>query len=871
MTGNEIRKSFVDFFKSKEHKHFESASLIPDDKSLLLTVAGMVPFKPFFLGEKEAPFPRITTYQKCIRTNDLENVGRTPRHHTFFEMLGNFSFGDYFKKEAIEWSWEYITKILKLDPERLYVSVYKTDDEAYEIWNKEIGVPEDRIVRLGEEDNWWAAGPVGSCGPCSEIYYDTQNMGKNNEEINCKPGDEGDRFLEIWNLVFTEWNRLEDGSLVPLPEKNIDTGAGLERIASVVQKKDNNFETDIFMPIIKGIEKVLDIKKEEFEITVKVIADHIRASVFLIADGVLPSNEGRGYILRKIIRRAFGAGIVAKQKLDITKDDLFLYKLVPYVVENMKEAYPELVEKQEYIEKVLKLEQERFALTLKNGIEMLTEEIEKMDKEGIKKLSADASFKLYDTFGLPFELTELILENQGYEVSEEEFNQKLEEQVKRSKNSRVTVSDMIKDDFIDKFFEEHGKTEFTGYEKFKDEGKILHIAKSEGISGYEVIFDRTPFYAESGGQVADTGIITSGEFEGKVVNVVKKHDVFIHQVEIVKGIAPAVGAEVKMKIDADRRKDIQRNHTATHILHKVLRENLGTHVEQSGSLVDDEKLRFDFSHYEAIEPEMIEKIEKSVNDIILSNLKVKIDFENIEDAKKRGAMALFSDKYGDVVRVVEIDGYSIELCGGAHVKSTGEIGLFNIESESGIASGTRRITATTGHASLKYVNKLEEKLSKIAGMLKTDGKNVVDVVEKYIAEAKNIVKEYEQLQTKLVKYEINELLENVDEIKGVKVLKAAFTNKDVNELKEIVDRGKEKLQSGIIILGTNNSGKAIFVVGVTKDLISKVKAGEIVKVAAQVAGGNGGGRPDFAQAGGKDGNAVKEAVDKAFEFVNEKL
>jgi len=871
MTGNEIRKSFVDFFKSKEHKHFESASLIPDDKSLLLTVAGMVPFKPFFLGEKEAPFPRITTYQKCIRTNDLENVGRTPRHHTFFEMLGNFSFGDYFKKEAIEWSWEYITKILKLDPERLYVSVYKTDDEAYEIWNKEIGVPEDRIVRLGEEDNWWAAGPVGSCGPCSEIYYDTQNMGKNNEEINCKPGDEGDRFLEIWNLVFTEWNRLEDGSLVPLPEKNIDTGAGLERIASVVQKKDNNFETDIFMPIIKGIEKVLDIKKEEFEITVKVIADHIRASVFLIADGVLPSNEGRGYILRKIIRRAFGAGIVAKQKLDITKDDLFLYKLVPYVVENMKEAYPELVEKQEYIEKVLKLEQERFALTLKNGIEMLTEEIEKMDKEGIKKLSADASFKLYDTFGLPFELTELILENQGYEVSEEEFNQKLEEQVKRSKNSRVTVSDMIKDDFIDKFFEEHGKTEFTGYEKFEDEGKILHIAKSEGISGYEVIFDRTPFYAESGGQVADTGIITSGEFEGKVVNVVKKHDVFIHQVEIVKGIVPAVGAEVKMKIDADRRKDIQRNHTATHILHKVLRENLGTHVEQSGSLVDDEKLRFDFSHYEAIEPEMIEKIEKAVNDIILSNLKVKIDFENIEDAKKRGAMALFSDKYGDVVRVVEIDGYSIELCGGAHVKSTGEIGLFNIESESGIASGTRRITATTGHASLKYVNNLEEKLSKVAGMLKTDGKNVVDVVEKYIAEAKNIVKEYEQLQTKLVKYEINELLENVDEINGVKVLKDAFENKDVNELKEIVDRGKEKLQSGIIILGTNNGGKAIFVVGVTKNLISKVKAGEIVKVAAQVAGGNGGGRPDFAQAGGKDGNAVKEAVDKAFEFVNEKL
>ena len=871
MTGNELRKSFIDYFKTKEHKHFESASLIPDDKSLLLTVAGMVPFKPFFLGEKQAPFPRITTYQKCIRTNDLENVGRTPRHHTFFEMLGNFSFGDYFKKEAIEWSWEYITKVLKLDPERLYVSVFTTDDEAYEIWNKHIGVPAERIVRLGEEDNWWAAGPIGSCGPCSEIYYDTLRMGENNEEINCKPGDEGDRFLEIWNLVFTEWNRLEDGSLVPLPQKNIDTGAGLERIASVVQNKDNNFETDIFMPIIRGIEKVLDIKKEDFDITVKVIADHIRASVFLIADGVLPSNEGRGYILRKIIRRAFGAGIVAKQNLEITKDDLFLYKLVPYVVENMKEAYPELVEKQEYIKKVLRLEQERFALTLKNGIEMLTEEIEKMDKDGIKKLSEDASFKLYDTFGLPFELTELILENQGYEVSEDEFNKKLEEQVRRSKNSRVTVSDMIKDEFIDEFFEKHGKTEFTGYEKFEDKGKILHIAKSEGISGYEVIFDKTPFYAESGGQVSDTGIVTAGEFEGKVVGVAKKKDIFVHQVEVVKGIVPVVGTEAELKINVKNRKDIQRNHTATHILHRVLRENLGTHIEQSGSLVDAEKLRFDFSHYEAISKEMIEKIEKGVNDIILSNLQVKINYENIEDAKKRGAMALFSDKYGDVVRVVEIDGYSIELCGGTHVKSTGEIGLFNIESENGISSGVRRITATTGHRSLDYVNDLEEKLAKVSSLLKTDEKKVVEIVEKYIKESKEISKEKEKLQSKLIKYEMENMFNDVKEISGVKILAEIFENKSINDLKEIVDRGKEKLQSGIVILGANNDGKAIFVVGVTKDLTKKVKAGEIVKTAAVVAGGNGGGRPDFAQAGGKDGNAVKEAVDKAFEFVNEKL
>ena len=643
MTGNELRKSFVDFFKSKEHKHFESASLIPDDKSLLLTVAGMVPFKPFFLGEKEAPFKRITTYQKCIRTNDLENVGRTPRHHTFFEMLGNFSFGDYFKKEAIEWSWEYITEVLKLDKERLWVSVFETDDEAYRIWNEEIGVPKERLVRLGEDDNWWAAGPVGSCGPCSEIYYDTRNMGKNNEEINSKPGDEGDRFLEIWNLVFTEWNRLEDGTLVPLPEKNIDTGAGIERIASVIQEKKTNFETDLFMPIIQGIEKVLDIKKKDFDETVKIIADHIRASVFLICDGVLPSNEGRGYILRKIIRRAFGAGSAAKGKV-FEKEDIFLHKLVSYVVETMKEGYPELVEKSEYIEKVIKIEEERFSNTLKNGTELLESEIIKLKGENKKELSSDVSFKLYDTFGFPFELTKLIVETQGMEVSEEEFEKKLVGQVQRSKDSRTTISDMIKDEFIDEFFEKHGKTEFVGYEKFEDTGKVLYVSKSDGISGYEMIFDRTPFYAESGGQVSDIGTVTSGEFIGKVVGVAKKKDVFVHQVEVEKGIVPEVGREVKLEIDVLRRKDIQRNHTATHILHKVLREKLGTHVEQSGSLVDNERLRFDFSHYEPISKEVLEEIEKEANNIILANIPVKIGYENIQDAKNRGAMALFSIK-----------------------------------------------------------------------------------------------------------------------------------------------------------------------------------------------------------------------------------
>ena len=869
MTGNELRKSFVDFFKSKEHKHFESASLIPDDKSLLLTVAGMVPFKPFFLGEKEAPFKRITTYQKCIRTNDLENVGKTPRHHTFFEMLGNFSFGDYFKKEAIEWSWEYITKVLKLDKERLWVSVFETDDEAYKIWNEEIGVPAERMVRLGEDDNWWAAGPVGSCGPCSEIYYDTQNMGKNNEEINCKPGDEGDRFLEIWNLVFTEWNRLKDGTLVPLPEKNIDTGAGIERIASVIQNKKSNFETDLFMPIIKGIEKVLDIKKEEHDEAVKIIADHIRASVFLIGDGVLPSNEGRGYILRKIIRRAFGVGSVAKEKV-FEKEDIFLHKLVSYVVETMKDGYPDLVEKSEYIEKVIKIEEERFSTTLKNGTEMLSEEIAKLKKQNKKKLSSEISFKLYDTFGFPFELTRLILNNEGIEVSEEDFEKRLEEQITRSQRSRVTISDMIKDDFIDEFFEKHGKTEFTGYENFADKGKILYAAKSEGMSGYEMIFDKTPFYAESGGQVSDTGKITAGEFEGRVVDVVKKRDVFIHQVEVIKGIIPAENTTVELEIDVERRKDIQRNHTATHILHKVLREKLGTHVEQSGSLVESDRLRFDFSHYEPISKEMIEEIEYEVNNVILSNIKTKIDYENIQEAKNRGAMALFSDKYGDIVRVVEIPGFSIELCGGAHVKSTGEIGFFNIESETGISSGVRRIIATTGHKSLEYVNGIEEKLAEISATMKSDENNIVEVLKKYKNEFKDLEKAYMQLQSRLLKYEINEIFEGVEEISGVKVLAKTFENKNIDELKEIVDRGKEKLQSGIIILGSNNE-KAIFVAGVTKDLISKIKAGDIVKVAAQTADGNGGGRPDFAQAGGKNGSAVKEAVEKSKEYIVSQL
>lgn len=870
MTGNEIRKSFIDFFKSKEHKYFESASLIPDDKTLLLTVAGMVPFKSFFLGEKEAPFKRITTYQKCIRTNDLENVGVTTRHQTFFEMLGNFSFGDYFKKEAILWSWEYITEVLKLEPERLWASVYLDDDEAYEIWNKEIGVPEERIVRLGDEDNWWAAGPVGSCGPCSEIYIDLGEK-KGCGHLDCKPGCDCDRYLEIWNLVFTEWNRLEDGSLISLPEKNIDTGAGLERIAAVMQKKDSNFDTDLFIPIIKETEKILDVKRDsKTDKALKIIADHVRASTFLIGDGVLPSNEGRGYILRKLIRRAFGVASTIKERI-FEKEDIFLYKLVPAVVQIMKEAYPEMESKIDYIEKVMRIEEEKFTVTLKNGVEILKEEVEKLKKDGKDKFPSEISFKLYDTYGFPFELTKEVLEYEEIEVSEDEFLDKLEEQKIRSKSSKETISDMIKDEFIDEFYEKHGKTKFLGYEVMETKAKVLYANKSQGSSNYEIIFDQTPFYAESGGQVADTGIINSIDlFEGKVVNVIKKKDVFIHEVELIRGIIPKEGDELTLKIDKIKRKDTQRNHTATHILHKALREVLGSHVEQSGSQVDPERLRFDFSHYEAVSSEQIEAIERIANQIVLENIELSVYNEDIETAKSRGAMALFGDKYGDEVRVVEIPQFSIELCGGTHVKSTGEIGLINIESESGIASGVRRITATTGYRSLDFVNSLEEAQKDLAKSLKVEEKKIKEAVEKLKESYKDLEKNYEELQMKFLKYEINELMGHIIEINGIKVLIKGFENKANEELKEIVDRVKDKIKSGVVLVGANN-GNAMFLAGVSKDLTGKIKAGDIVKEVSKIANGSGGGRPDFAQAGGKAGEKVYEALEHGKRYLEEKL
>ena len=852
MTGNELRRSFIEFFESKKHQHFESASLIPEDKTLLLTVAGMVPFKKFFLGEKKAPTKRVTTYQKCIRTNDLENVGRTPRHHTFFEMLGNFSFGDYFKKEAICWSWEYITEVLKIDKDRLYVSVYKTDDEAYNIWKDEIGIDPTHIVRLGDEDNWWAAGPIGSCGPCSEIYYDTLNMGKNNEEINCKPGDEGDRFLEIWNLVFTEWNRKEDGSLVPLPEKNIDTGAGLERVASVVQHKSNNFDTDIFENIIKSIKDVVNLTEKD-NTAIRIIADHVRAATFLICDGVLPSNEGRGYILKKLIRRAYGAGSIANKEI-FNKGETFLYKIVDSVVETMKEAYPELVDKKEEIKDVIQSEEEKFAKTLKAGTELLLDDITK----GVK-IDGSTTFKLYDTFGFPFELTKLVCEQHNIEVSEEEFNKKLEEQVQRSKSSRVVMSDMIKDEFISNFYKQHGETKFTGYETLKDRSEILHISKKDEDT-YEMIFDKTPFYAAQGGQVSDHGVIYNDSFKATVKDLIKKSDIFIHYVTI-DGEIPSVGDVVELEVDKDFRAKTMRNHTATHILHRAVKEILGDHVNQAGSLVYDKGLRFDFTYGKAIDKETLRKIERRVNEIIQKDMKLEVTNTTKDVADKMGAIALFDEKYKDIVRVVDIVGYSAELCGGTHCPSTGVIGSFYILSEQAKASGVRRIEAVTGFGAYDYVNENRDLLQNVADEFKTDVHQLQDTVKKSIEKNTELEKEVENLKDELISHKISGIISEKKDINGVSLI-VKKVKAEQKDLKTYIDKIKNKVDNVIVLLATVNDDKIGFACGVSKELTKKYKAGDIVKTVAQITGGNGGGKPDFAQAGGKDVEKLNEALEK---------
>lgn len=865
-TGNEIREKFIEFFMAKQHKHFESASLIPDDPTLLLTVAGMVPFKPYFLGQKEAPCPRVTTYQKCIRTNDLENVGRTARHHTFFEMLGNFSFGDYFKEESIMWSWEFVTEVLKIEKDKLWVTVFTTDDEAEKIWIEKCNFPKERIVRMGESENWWSAGPTGSCGPCSEIHVDLGVEFGGDE--NSKIGDEGtdNRYIEIWNLVFTEWNRKEDGSLEPLPKKNIDTGAGLERIAAVVQKKKNNFETDLLFPILEEAGKITGKKyneSPEIDFSLKVITDHARAVTFLVNDGVIPSNEGRGYILRRILRRAVRHG----RLLGYT--ELFMYRIIDKVVENFETAYPELRKNIENIKKIVKIEEEKFSNTLDQGIQLVNNEIDNLIANGKNKLDGEISFKLYDTYGFPYELTEEIAQERGILVEKKEFEAKMEEQKEKARSAREVVMEKGQDSFIEEFYDKYGITKFTGYENAKDKAKLLSI-REIGENKYLLIFDKTPFYAESGGQVGDTGEIIAEDFIARVLDTQKQKDIFFHTVEYVKGKA-VEGKEYELKVDLLRRKDISKNHTATHLLHKALKEVLGLHIQQAGSLVEADKLRFDFSHYEAVTDEQLQKIENIVNEKIREAISVGVSYHTIDEAKAMGAVMLFGDKYGDIVRVIDVPEFSTELCGGVHVDNIGKIGLFKIISEGGIAAGIRRIEAKTGYGAYLHEKEESEKIELIAKKLKANSSDVVEKVDRLVETLKEKEKEIENIKQKLASFESKSALTSMEEINGIKVLLAKYSDKKAEDLRAMVDTIKDKEDKVVVVLASTLDNKLAFTVGVSKSLTDKVKAGDLVKKLAETTGGKGGGRPDFAQAGGKDIDKLEAAMKEVRNILKEKL
>ena len=865
LKGSEIRSKFIEFFQSKGHKHFESASLIPEDPTLLLTVAGMVPFKPYFLGQKEAPYPRVTTYQKSIRTNDLENVGKTARHHTFFEMLGNFSFGDYFKKEAIAWSYEFVTKILGIDEKKIWVSVFTTDDEAEKIWMEECNFPKEKIIRFGEEDNWWSAGPTGSCGPCSEIYVDLGVLYGGHENSKLGDPDTEDRFIEIWNLVFTEWNRLENGALQPLPKKNIDTGAGLERITAVVQGKANNFETDLLFPLLKEAEKLTKssygiVERNDFSL--KVITDHSRAVTFLINDGVIPSNEGRGYVLRRILRRGVRHGRL------LGEEGLFLYKMVDKVVEVMKEAYPELVKNSEHIKKIVKIEEEKFSKTLDQGMHLVNQILDLLKENNEKKLPAEVTFKLYDTYGFPYELTEEICSENSIEVSKEEFQEKMEEQKEKARAAREIIMEKGQDEIIEKLYDQYGATNFTGYDRLKDTGKLLFTKKIDEKK-FLMIFDNTPFYGESGGQAGDKGKIFGRNFVGLVKDVRRQKGIFIHIVDVETGFPEEVD-EYLLEVDEGARLAIAKNHTATHLIHRALKVVLGSHVKQAGSFVDDERLRFDFNHYQGLTENELEKVELLVNIKIAQGVDVKVEYLSMDEAKKRGAEALFEDKYGDVVRVVTVEDFSSELCGGTHIDNIGKIGVLRIDSEGSVAAGIRRIEAFT---SLNAYNDMAIKrrlLKEIGKTLKADFNSTKVRLDETVSRIKTYEKEIIALKTKLLSYESNLSESKTEKINNNEVIFINYKDKKPEELRSIIDSIKEKHPSSVSILSSSGD-KLIFAVGVTKDLISKVKAGDLVREAAKIGGGNGGGRADFAQAGGRDMEKIDEAIAKIREMLKTML
>lgn len=872
LTGAQIRQMFLDFFQEKGHAVEPSASLVPhEDPSLLWINSGVATLKKYFDGRVIPQNPRITNAQKSIRTNDIENVGKTARHHTFFEMLGNFSIGDYFKEEAITWAWEFLTndKWIGFNKELLSVTIHPEDEEAFTIWNEKMGVPKERIIRL--EENFWDIGE-GPSGPNTEIFYDRgEAYGNDFSDPELYPGGENERYLEVWNLVFSQFNHNPDGSYTPLPKKNIDTGMGLERMTSIVQDVPTNFDTDLFMPMIGATESISGEKYRngdlEKDMAFKVIADHIRTVTFAVGDGALPSNEGRGYVLRRLLRRA----VRYSKKLNINRP--FMFELVPVVGEVMKDFYPEVLEKKDFIAKVVKNEEERFHETLHDGEAILAEVITKAKEEKTTVISGVDAFRLYDTYGFPIELTEEYAEEAGMTVDQEGFENEMEKQRERARAARQDVDSMQVQGGV--LGEVKVASEFVGYGTVATESNVVALVKNgeytdslqAGEEG-QLMLDVTPFYAESGGQIADRGYLLADGVKVLVKDVQKApNGQNLHKVVVEEGTLTK-DAAVKAIIDTKNRSSVVKNHTATHLLHQALKDVLGTHVNQAGSLVTSERLRFDFSHFGQVQADELEKIERMVNEKIWESIDVEISQKAIEEAKEMGAMALFGEKYGDVVRVVQVGDYSLELCGGCHVDNTASIGIFKIVAESGIGAGTRRIEAVTGKSAYELMNDQVGLLKEAAGKMKTNPKDILTRVDGLFAEVKQLQKENESLAAKLSNIEAGNLTDSVMTVDGVNVLAAKVNVADMNNLRTMMDDLKNKLESAVVVLVSVNDDKVNILAGVTKDLIGQgYHAGKLVKEVASRCGGGGGGRPDMAQAGGKNPAQVEEALAFVQEYV----
>jgi alanyl-tRNA synthetase len=875
MTGREIRAQFLDFFARRGHTVVASSGLVPkNDPTLLFTNAGMNQFKDCFLGLEDRGYYRAASSQKCVRAggkhNDLENVGRTARHHTFFEMLGNFSFGDYFKKEAIAFAWEFLTKDLGLDKDRLYVTVFTDDDEAADIWHSQEGVPRERIYRFGEKDNFWSMGDTGPCGPCTEIFWDNgPDVGCGSPA--CAVGCDCDRYMEIWNNVFMQFDRSADGTLTPLPKPAVDTGMGLERISTVMQGMKTNYDTDIFQGIIRNIEKLSGKKYRQHpkdDVSMRVIADHSRAVTFLICDGVLPSNEGRGYVLRRIMRRA------ARHAKMLGVAEPLLYRTVDAVIEMMGDAYPELLAQESYIKKVIKAEEERFAETLDNGLRILNEEVAALRNTGKTVLPGDVVFKLYDTFGFPVDLTADILEAEGFTIDEDGFALCMEKQRLLGRENWKGSGEEGLGEIYKKLYNQGLRSIFVGYDSrthYSPISTIIHNGQevSEASAGQEVeiIVEATPFYGESGGQCGDTGTISTGAARLEVINTSRPFtDLIVHRARVKEGILRK-GDTADLFVASDPRNATARNHTATHLLQSALKQVLGDHVKQAGSLVTPERLRFDFTHFAAMSREEILRVEDLVNTYIMGNTEVAAAEMAAAEAMESGATALFGEKYGDRVRVVRVGDVSAELCGGTHVTASGDIGLFKIVSEAGIAAGVRRIEAVTGSNALTYTQQLEEESLRIASLLKAEGGDSIERLNRLLNRQKELQKELDTLKAKLASTASSDLLADVREIGGVKVLSTTVDLADPKELREMADNLKDRIGSGVIVLGMAKDDKANLLVAVTKDLTSRFKAGDIIRQLAPIIGGNGGGKPELAQAGGNLPDKLSEALAAAYSVI----